>query len=91
MNYFAHTTALGTNYPAYISINDDLDGNVSVTVRTEGKQDGSHIQLTKAQLHDLAVGILAKTEQTAMLSCVGSIEGYGYTLVKQFQRCNFCG
>jgi hypothetical protein len=59
MNYFAHTT-LNHTYPAYISINDDPDGNVSVIVRSEGKQDGSTIQLTKAQLKDLAVNILVK-------------------------------
>jgi hypothetical protein len=38
-NLFAYTTP-GSFYPSFLSINREENGNVSVTVRSEAKEDG---------------------------------------------------
>ncbi len=43
-NIFAHTET-GHDYPAYLSINSEVDGKISVTVRTSGESSASVINL----------------------------------------------
>lgn len=47
-NLFAYTSP-NNNYPGYVSINRKENGDVSITVRSEGQQTASEMVLTDEQ------------------------------------------
>lgn len=60
-NIFAHTAA-GPSYPPYISVNAEVDGTISVTVRSEGNwgRDVSTIKLQRDCVRDLVQALIVE-------------------------------
>lgn len=58
-NLAAYTPA-GASYPAYISINAEDDGRVSITVRSDVEDGGGHavIYLDRQQIHSIFTDVL---------------------------------
>lgn len=57
--HIAAYTEPGCSYPAYISVNSEPEGKVSVTVRETGLTDTSIIYMTHEQVENLATEIIA--------------------------------
>jgi tartrate dehydratase alpha subunit/fumarate hydratase class I-like protein len=58
-NYHAFT-GITNPYPAYISVNQEEDFKISVTVRGEGSETASTIYMTAEQAEQLATDMLDK-------------------------------
>ncbi len=56
-NIFAHTDTTSREYPGYISVNEQDNGTISVSVRTRGAFSGSSIGLTRDQAEMLAFAL----------------------------------
>lgn len=63
-NIFAYTPA-GSANPAYISVNQEADDRVTVTLRSNGAQVPSCIEMPRDELANLAAAIGAHLEATA--------------------------
>lgn len=63
-NIFAYTPA-GSANPAYISVNQEADDRVTVTLRSNGAQVPSCIEMPRDELANLAATIGAHLEATA--------------------------
>lgn len=62
-NIFAYTN--GAQVPGYISVNEEADDRVTVTLRSNGAQVPSCIEMPRDELANLAAGIGAYLEATA--------------------------
>ena len=56
-NIFAYTETIYNTYPAYISLNIDIDGKIKLSVRSAETMEVSSITLTAEQLKELAYAI----------------------------------
>ena len=63
-NIFAYTPA-GIANPAYISVNREDEDRLTVTVRSNGAQTPSFIELSRSEMANLSVAIAAHLEATA--------------------------
>ena len=62
-NIFAFTN--GEQVPGYISVNEEADDRVTVTLRSNGAQVPSCIEMPRGELANLAASIGAYLEATA--------------------------
>ena len=62
-NIFAYTN--GEQVPGFISVNEEADDRVTVTLRSNGAQVPSCIEMPRDELANLATGIGAYLEATA--------------------------
>ena len=62
-NIFAYTN--GAQVPGYISVNEEADDRVTVTLRSNGAQVPSCIEMPRDELANLAAGIGAYLEAKA--------------------------
>ena len=62
-NIFAYTN--GEQVPGFISVNEEADDRVTVTLRSNGIQVPSYIEMPRDELANLAAGIGAYLEATA--------------------------
>ena len=62
-NIFAYTN--GEQVPGFISVNEEADNRVTVTLRSNGAQVPSCIEMPRDELANLAAGIGAYLEATA--------------------------
>lgn len=62
-NIFAYTN--GAQVPGFISVNEEADDRVTVTLRSNGAQVPSCIEMPRDELANLAAGIGAYLEATA--------------------------
>ena len=62
-NIFAYTN--GAQVPGYISVNEEADDRGTVTLRSNGAQVPSCIEMPRDELANLAAGIGAYLEATA--------------------------
>ena len=62
-NIFAYTN--GAQVPGYISVNEEADDRVTVTLRSNGAQVPSCIEMPRDELANLAASIGAYLEATA--------------------------
>ena len=62
-NIFAYTN--GAQVPGYISVNEEADDRVTVTLRSNGAQVPSCIEMPRDELANLAASLGAYLEATA--------------------------
>ena len=62
-NIFAYTN--GAQVPGFISVNEEADDRVTVTLRSNGAQVPACIEMPRDELANLAAGIGAYLEATA--------------------------
>ena len=62
-NIFAYTN--GAQVPGYISVNEEADNRVTVTLRSNGAQVPSCIEMPRDELANLAAAIGAHLKATA--------------------------
>ena len=61
-NIFAYTN--GAQVPGYISVNEEADDRVTVTLRSNGAQVPSCIEMPRDELANLSAGLAAYLEAT---------------------------
>lgn len=62
-NIFAYTN--GAQVPGFISVNEEADDRITVTLRSNGAQVPSCIEMPRDELANLAAGIGAYLDATA--------------------------
>ena len=68
-NIFAYTN--GAQVPGFISVNDEADDRLTVTLRSNGAQVPSCIEMPRDELANLAANIGAYLEATAPAEAKG--------------------